>query len=337
MRKIGFSIIIPVYNVEPYIRTCLESVKSQSYKEKIECLIIDDKGADRSITIVQEIVDNYHGNIDFKIFAHSQNKGLSAARNTALDHATGDYILFLDSDDTLVPDALKVINNCLNDGPVDLLGIDLIKKWEDSGKKESFPIVLKGYENLYKKTILRNVDVRNKIQTAPVQRYVCRRGFIEENKLRFYEGIIHEDVEFLGRAVFLARTIKLCNKPIYEYLQRTSGSIMSSLGANVRTLECRNLILKSLVEFRRNSAISISQKFFVNDYLLKTLMNLLCYLDVSRQIDSFIMKNEWYYRKIAFGGLLANMYYVDFKRILKSGIIIVSPLLFRRIILRNKD
>lgn len=337
MRKISFSIIIPVYNVEPYIRTCLESVINQSYKGKIECLIIDDKGKDNSIEVAREMVNNYHGNIIFKIITHPQNKGLSASRNTALDHVTGDYILFLDSDDALVPEALEIIDSWLNDRQVDLLGIDLIKKKENTGEEELFPIVLKGYERLYNDSVLRNIDVRNKIQTAPVQRYVCRRDFIEENKLRFYEGIIHEDVEFLGRAIFLAQSIKLCDIPIYTYLQRTSDSIMASLNKNIYTLECRNVILKSLVEFRKNRAISISQKFYVNDYLLKTLMNLLCYIEVSPQVDSFLKENEWYYRKIAFGGLLANMYYVDFKRILKSGIIMVSPLLFRRIVLRNRD
>ena len=105
---ITISIIIPIYNVELYVRQCLESVMAQDIVEvDIECILVDDCGQDKSMEIVRQMVENYEGPIRFHILHHEHNCGLSAARNTGLDAATGDYILFVDSDDYLLPGALS--------------------------------------------------------------------------------------------------------------------------------------------------------------------------------------------------------------------------------------
>ena len=92
------SIIIPIYNVAPYIKRCLQSVADQTYKD-IECILIDDCGSDNSINLAKEFIYDYKGNILFTILHHEENKGLSAARNTGLRYAKGEYVYFLDSDD----------------------------------------------------------------------------------------------------------------------------------------------------------------------------------------------------------------------------------------------
>ena len=102
------SVIIPVYNVEPYVRRCLESVIMQDNGgAAIECILVDDCGQDRSLEIVRQIVADYQGPIHFVMLAHEHNRGLSAARNTGMDAATGDYILFVDSDDWLPADTIS--------------------------------------------------------------------------------------------------------------------------------------------------------------------------------------------------------------------------------------
>ena len=87
--------IIPIYNVELYIERCLNSVMSQSYND-FECLCIDDCGTDDSIAIVQKIIEK---DSRFRIISHEKNRGLSAARNTGIDNAKGEYIVCIDSDD----------------------------------------------------------------------------------------------------------------------------------------------------------------------------------------------------------------------------------------------
>ena len=91
------SIIIPVYNVDSYIETCLQSVFNQTY-QNIEVIIVDDCGTDHSMEIVEKVVSTYKGTFSIKILHHNLNSGLSAARNTGIKNATGEYIYFLDSD-----------------------------------------------------------------------------------------------------------------------------------------------------------------------------------------------------------------------------------------------
>ena len=105
---LNLSIIIPVYNVEAYIEECLASVVAQSdAKANIECIIVDDCSPDGSMDIVRRFVDNYQGAVQFRTLRHEVNRGISAARNTGIDAATGDYLLFVDSDDYLSADCLS--------------------------------------------------------------------------------------------------------------------------------------------------------------------------------------------------------------------------------------
>ena len=105
---VSISIIIPIYNVEVYIRRCLESVMTQEFVgATIECILIDDCTPDRSMEIAKEMVDDYDGPISFVLLRHEENRGLSAARNTGILHAKGDYVFFMDSDDYIMPNSLQ--------------------------------------------------------------------------------------------------------------------------------------------------------------------------------------------------------------------------------------
>ena len=83
------SIIIPVYNVAPYIEACLKSVMGQTYTGLMECIVVDDCGTDNSMAIVERVIDEYDGAIHFHIEHHHSNRGLSAARNTGIAKANG--------------------------------------------------------------------------------------------------------------------------------------------------------------------------------------------------------------------------------------------------------
>ena len=100
------SIVIPVYNVRDYVERCINSVVSQSY-ENLECIIVDDCGSDDSIDRCKSIVDNYSGNKIWEIISHTENRGLSEARNTGIKNANGRWIYFLDSDDYLTTGAIE--------------------------------------------------------------------------------------------------------------------------------------------------------------------------------------------------------------------------------------
>ena len=117
------SIIIPIYNVAPYIECCLDSVARQTMTEDVECVLVDDCGTDDSMEIAERYVLNYQGPIRFRIVRHKKNRGLSAARNSGISHATGEYVFFLDSDDRLTPGCMAGFLNIIADHP----GVDLIQ------------------------------------------------------------------------------------------------------------------------------------------------------------------------------------------------------------------
>ena len=108
------SIIIPIYNVAPYVERCLYSALNQSY-EDIELVLVDDCGTDNSMNIVSEVVEKYVGNKKISLFKHEHNLGLSAARNTGIKNATGDYLLFLDSDDEIPLNAVELLLEATNE------------------------------------------------------------------------------------------------------------------------------------------------------------------------------------------------------------------------------
>lgn len=101
-----------VYNVEKYVAECLNSVISQTYDHsKIECIIVNDCTTDDSMDIVYEIIKKYDGGMSFIICRHEHNEGVSAARNTGIELAKGNYIFFIDSDDYIYPNSLELLLN----------------------------------------------------------------------------------------------------------------------------------------------------------------------------------------------------------------------------------
>ena len=115
------SIIIPVYDVEPYIAECLCSVMRQTYVGPIECVLVDDCGTDKSMEIADKLVEEYKGPIEFRLLHHEKNLGLSCARNTGIDSAKGEFIFFLDSDDIITNDCLEILVSQLDKGDFDVV------------------------------------------------------------------------------------------------------------------------------------------------------------------------------------------------------------------------
>ena len=217
------SIIIPVYNVEPYIEECLHSVYEQTTDTEIECLIVDDKGNDNSIHIAETFVATHNdkAKTKFKIIYRDTNGGLSAARNTGIKAAKGDYLYFLDSDDTIVPQCIETLLNIADKhGGVDILPALYIRENDDMEQFgcHSFP-EFSDNRSLIKRSLL-DYD---KIPVTAANRLI-RRELITENNIFFKEGIIHEDNYW---SFFLAKYVKrmaFCAEKLYYY-RETPGSI----------------------------------------------------------------------------------------------------------------
>ena len=199
--KYKISIIIPVYNVELYIRSCLNSVFQQTLSKDIECILVDDCGKDKSVQIVTEMLSNYHGSISFKFLHHEHNKGLSESRNTGIRSAKGEYIYFLDSDDEITPNCLESfysISEKNND-------IDLIQgSYLTPNNKNIFELLGKDEVISDRNIIKRNLLIFDGNVVAAQNRLI-NRNFILKYNLFFKSGIIHEDNYW---TYFLAKHVK---------------------------------------------------------------------------------------------------------------------------------
>ena len=222
------SIIIPVYNVETYIEKCLQSVADQTFNGEMECLIIDDCGQDNSMSIAEQFISNYGGHIHFQIFHHDHNRGLSAARNTGIDNAKGDWIYFLDSDDWIIPECIELMFECVKKHPnTDAVyaGTNVINgkhEWAD-------------YENRY---LPEYTEDQWWINTTLLKRGVLgmtawnklfKRELIEKNHLRFIEGLKHEDEVWNMQLSGIISKLSVVSKNTYNYLKRTNSIMHQQL------------------------------------------------------------------------------------------------------------
>ncbi len=210
------SIIIPVYNVEKYVEKCIRSCENQNIpKEDYEIIVVNDGSSDGSLAIVEQLAKEYP---NIKIISQ-ENQGLSAARNTGLECARGEYVWFVDSDDWIEENCLKEMTGKLVDG-IDILQILYKHAYEDGTVRIPAQKFLDGIHSGREIT-----EHGGLISPAPFS--VLRSEFLKENDFKFFPGIYHEDAELKSRMVYTAKKIAFHKQPVYYYLIRTSDSIMA--------------------------------------------------------------------------------------------------------------
>ena len=222
------SIIIPVYNVSRYIERCLNSVAAQIYPD-IECILVDDCSQDHSVEIIYAYLATYAGNVDFKVFRLAQNRGPSFVRNIGLEHASGEYVYFLDSDDEITVDCINNLVALVEKyEDVDLVqGNTLIvgsaKENERLAYMDISKLQLPEYSNNHlwiKKSLLTIIP-----DTAWSK--LVRRKILLEYNIRFKEGVIHEDIHwrfFLSKYV---QTMAISKTPTYKYCVNENSIMMN--------------------------------------------------------------------------------------------------------------
>lgn len=223
------SIIIPIYNVEQYIERCIISVINQTYRQ-LEVILVDDCSPDNSMSLARQQVDkstNKEG-LTFKFIKRDENGGLSAARNTGIENATGDYLYFLDSDDEMPINAIELLVNQVKIHP----DVEIVM-----GRMKAFPNDMPYYNiDRYKDTpyINNNLWLREHfftiINTLPTNacNKLIRRDLIKRGLLTFKPGIIHEDQLWMYYIAKKVSRMAFVFEPTYiRYVN--PGSIMTTL------------------------------------------------------------------------------------------------------------
>lgn len=221
------SIIIPIYNAEKWLNDCLYSIAQQSY-EDFEVLMVDDGSKDGSAAICKQHVER---DKRFKYF-YQQNAGVSVARNTGLDNATGDWVCFVDSDDMIDKHHLREMLKCSDQA--DTVWCGFSTEEDGLGKKSN-------ESEITKEDLIRDI-IFEKGKKPQLWSLLYRRNIIEKNKLRFTPGCVrNEDYEFF------MKYLTFCERPIvrngyvgYYYRQnpqsvmhqrRSKNSVLMSIAA----------------------------------------------------------------------------------------------------------
>lgn len=301
------SIIIPIYNVEKYVSECLCSVIAQTYSGPMECILVDDCGGDRSMDIVNDIISSYNGEIKFHILHHKNNRGLSAARNTGIMSAIGEYLLFLDSDDKLLPNSIETLVAIVNKYPhIDMVVGGILTNGRasvyDISKR---PSLIKDYysdRRYVRKLLLEGV-------TFPVMAWnkLINSSFLKTNNLYFKEGIIHEDIHWNFFVQRYVNDVAISQKPTYVYRINPDGIVERSKH-NRNSENSYKIIIDDIYK-------TIFNSMELSLYELSYLIRYICvYLDLAgnESIDE-ITRGDKLLKKIVLckryhGGGLKNLY-----------------------------
>ena len=221
--KKQLSIILPVYNVENYIRPCFESIFKQGLDETIfEVIIVNDGSTDKSIEMISDIISQHHN----VVIINQDNQGLSVARNNGINIATGEYILMPDSDDLLVENSLALLLKMALEKKADLIVADFLKI-DANSNSAILPIPPKENMALEKTGAGLLLDDLNPNECY-VWRTLYRRMFLIDNDISFMPGVRFQDIPFTHECYLKAKNCVRVNKVFYYYRVGRAGAATES-------------------------------------------------------------------------------------------------------------
>ena len=261
MERPLISVIIPVYNVAPYLERCLDSVAAQTW-ENLEVWLVDDGSTDGSLALCEARAEQ---DSRFRVLRQA-NAGVSAARNRGMDHAAGQYLQFVDGDDFLPPDATE---NLVRTAAA--TGADLVvgRFWRVAGGRAA----VRGH--IREARVLTRQDYAEEMLKAPANFYygvlwnkLYRRSIVEAGHLRCDPGVSWcEDFLFNLEYLRRARLIAACARPVYCYVKR-SGSLVATQATPARTVEMKRTVFAAYKQLYQALDLYEEKKLQVYGYLI---------------------------------------------------------------------
>ena len=240
------TVIIPTYNDTRLLGRAIDSVLCQDYPY-LNILVVDDAGPGEG---KQWVDNNYKNRCNVSALRHEKNKMLGGARNSGIEAATGDFICFLDADDVLIPGAIKKMMGIIQEYGADIVQGGTIRVNSD-GQKFIFHAFdfcsdggVDGVEHF----------ANHKFASVAWNKIYCRKLFLDNNKLRFQEKIMHEDVSFSLRAAFSAKNIISISDPVVEYYCTKDSLTQSAPGR--RNIESYLVVFFDLIKALNEFGIS---------------------------------------------------------------------------------
>lgn len=272
VKKIDISVIIPIYNVDKYLKECLDSLTNQTLKS-IEIICINDGSTDKSLEILNEYVnkDNRF------ILINQENKGQSIARNIGVSMAKGEYLYFMDSDDWIESVSLEKLYNTSKSKDLDVLLFGARSFFEYSTLQDEFPYMTDNYKitietdktflgiNMFEQLVL-----NSQYYASPVLKLI-KRSFYKYIGISFYPNIIHEDELFSFKLLLQAKKVSCITDRLYNRRIR-EDSVMTTKYTYKNFEGVLTCYLEMLLFYKSNKYLHANQNLFRNFFITKRLL-----------------------------------------------------------------
>lgn len=215
------SIIVSVYNVEKYVRACVESIFRQGLDDKdFEVIIVNDGSSDRSMEMIADIIGRYNN----VAVINQEKQGLSVARNNGIAAAKGEYILMADSDDLLIEGSLKPLLEKAIETKVDLAIAGFLQMTNDEIDASTNSRLRQDEEPGFVETTGEQLFMEHVNPHHPyVWRILFRKEFLDRHQLRFHPGMFVQDKPFFYESCLKVERCLISSRPIYIYRKHTGG------------------------------------------------------------------------------------------------------------------
>lgn len=234
---IKVSVIVPVYNVEKYLKRCLDNLINQTLSD-IEIICVNDGSTDNSL----EILENYSKQDERIKIINQQNGGLSVARNTGMEVAVGEYIGFVDSDDWVDVDFYEKLYNAAKNNDCDIAVADFLRKHPKKDKKRLHIKEEKVYSTPEDKYMICRT-----FREGCVWNKIYRKSLLDKINLKFVPGMYYEDRDFTARSLFYSDKLVTVPNTYYNYFVNPVSIVQTTM--NEKKIEHYHLVRKQTVEF----------------------------------------------------------------------------------------
>lgn len=249
-----FSIVVPIYNVEGYLKKCLDSILNQTFVD-YEIILVNDGSTDQSLSIIKEYMSKYP---DIKLI-NQENKGLSEARNSGLKEARGNYVLFVDSDDFIDKDLLLNLNESIVNNP------DLVRFQLRVVSDKTIDINEESFDSLNGHDAFKKIIKYRFVENAWA--YLYSRKYLIDNGFLFKPNMYHEDYGLIPLAIIKASKVNSISYIGYNYVQR-SNSIMSDSNY-MKTRKKAFDVLSQYLDIVNKDSDPYYRSFLANSVILK--------------------------------------------------------------------
>ena len=247
------SLIIPVFNVEGYLEECLESIIEQSFSD-YEVIIVDDGSTDKS----REIIKTYEKKFNKIKILLQGNKGVSEARNLALKHAMGEYVLYIDSDDFLKSNMLEVMVNKANKTKADIIICNYILYYGDNNENNRVANQNNLEDNIYSSNDVIDMMLNFKIQ-GQLWNKLFKRSLLLENNFEFEKGRYIQDIFPVFKVINKSEKIGFINEALYYYRQRDTSTVYKK---NIKLVEDYYHAMYSIIEYIIENNLKVNANSF---------------------------------------------------------------------------